>query len=228
MLNIPNFSMGSGDNLNPVVILVNITISFILSYVIATLYKSTHKGLSYSQSFTQTIVIFSVVATGAMMVIGSSLARAFGLAGALSIVRFRTVIKDPKDIAYVFWALVVGMACGTQGYLVAIIATALIIAIIILLSKMNFGSIRKHDYILRYYQDTSLVSSEDIQELLQTYLRSSILLTMNTHEAGRVFEFSYNVHFINEAEQGNLLKELSSRKGISNVYLLKSTSDIDY
>lgn len=221
-------SPGVTEGFNPVIIIINIALSFGLSYIIAVLYKMTHKGLSYSQSFTQTLVVFSVVATAAMMVIGSSLARAFGLAGALSIVRFRTVIKDPKDIAYVFWALVIGLACGTHAYPVAIIGTTLVSAIVILLNKINFGSIRKHDYILRYYQDTETVNNEDVQELLRTYLKSCILLTMNTHEAGKVFEFSYNVHFINESEQNNLLKDLSSLKGISNVYLLKATSDIDY
>lgn len=221
-------SVGLAEGFNPLIISVNIVLSFGLGYLIATLYKSTHKGLSYSQAFTQTIVIFSVIATAAMMVIGSSLARAFGMAGALSIIRFRTVIKDPKDIAYVFWALVVGMACGTKAYIVAIIATALICLIIILLSKMDFGSIRKHDYILRYYHNTELIANDDVQGVLQTYFKSAILLTMNAHENGKVLEYSYNVHFINESEKDNFLKELSSQKGISNVYLLRATSDIDY
>jgi len=219
---------GTGDIFNPLVIIIGIILSFGLSYFIATLYKQTHKGLSYSQSFTHTLIIFSVVATAAMLVIGSSLARAFGLAGALSIVRFRTVLKDPKDIAYVFWSLVVGMACGTHAYLVAIIVTILVALIIMLLSKINFGSIRKHDYILRYYQNTEGISKEEVQELLQTYLKSCMLLTMNTHEKGKIFEFSYNVYFINDSEQDNFLKELSALKGISNVHLLKATGDVDY
>lgn len=221
-------SAGLGEGFNPIIIIVNILLSFILSYIIATLYKATHKGLSYSQGFTQTVVIFSVIATAAMMVIGSSLARAFGMAGALSIIRFRTVIKDPKDIAYVFWALVVGMACGTKAYMIAIIATALICLIVFLLSKIDFGSIRKHDYVLRYYQHTELINGDDVQEIIQTYFKSTILLTMNAHENGKVLEYSYNVHFINELEKDDFLKKLSSLKGISNVYLLRATSDIDY
>jgi hypothetical protein len=221
-------SSGAGDGFNPIIIMVNIGLSFGLSYFIAVLYKATHKGLSYSQSFTQTLVVFSIVATAAMMVIGNSLARAFGLAGALSIIRFRTVIKEPKDIAYLFWVLVIGLACGTQGYPVAITATILVSIVVLLLDKTNFGSIRKHDYILRYYIDNEITNNEDVQELLQTYFKSCILMVINSHEGGRVLEFSYNVQFIKESEQSNLLKDLSSLKGVSNIHLLKATSDIEY
>lgn len=222
------FSVGSGGGLNPVAIAINVILSFLLGYFIAQLYKATHKGLSYSQAFTQTLVILPIISTAAMMVIGSNLARAFGLAGALSIIRFRTVVKDPKDIGYVFWSLVIGMACGTQGYMVAIIATVLLSLVILILFKLNFGSIRKHDYILRYNLNTQIAENDEIYGVLETYFKSCVLLTMNAHEAGNVLEFSYNVHFINEAEQYNLLKELSAFKGVSNVYLLKASSDVDY
>jgi uncharacterized membrane protein YhiD involved in acid resistance len=221
-------SFGTTEGFNPLLIIISILLAFGLSYIIALLYKYTHKGMSYSQSFTQTLVILSVISAAAMMVIGSSLARAFGLAGALSIVRFRTVVKDSKDIAYVFWSLVVGMACGTQGYLVGIIGTSLVAVTVLILHRSNFGSIRKHDYILRYYQDIKAVTNEQVQDILQTFFKSCVLLTMNTHESGKVFEFSYNIQFINEAEQENLLKELSALKGISNVYLLRATNDVDY
>src|SRR3989338_3268747 len=214
-----------GDNL--VSIAMNISLSFVLGLLIATVYKKTHKGVSYSQSFTQTLLILTVISTSAMMVIGSSLAKAFGMAGALSIIRFRTVVKDPKDIGFVFLALVIGMACGTQGYLIAITTAALLTIIIISLTKVNFGSIKKHNFVLRYYQQMNLISNEEVHDLLRTYLKSCVLLSMLSHESGKTFEFSYNVDFISKNEQNDLLKELSARKGISNVYLLNASNDIE-
>jgi len=217
-----------GGGFSPMLTVVSLVLSFFLSFIIASLYKMTHKGLSYSQSFTHTLIILSVAAAAAMMVIGSSLARAFGLAGALSIIRFRTVVKDTKDIAFVFWVLVVGMACGTQGHALAVFVTLIIGIIVFILYRIDFGSIRKHDYILRYHQNIDLISNDDIQNVLQTYLKSIILLTMNSHEEGKVFEFSYNIQLINETEQNNMLKALSSLKGVIHVYLLKATSDVNY
>ena len=91
----------------PPEIITNLVLSFILGVVISVTYKKTHKGLSYSQSFMITNIFICVIVAMVIMIIGNNLARAFALVGALSIVRFRTVIKDTKDIAFIFghWLL---------------------------------------------------------------------------------------------------------------------------
>ena len=90
---------------DPVTVVLNMALACILGLVISVIYKTTHKGLSYSQSFMLTVIFVTIIVSMVMMVIGNSLARAFALVGALSIIRFRTVIKDTKDTAYVFIAL---------------------------------------------------------------------------------------------------------------------------
>ena len=115
------------DNINqyipiiydPVTIVSNMALACVLGLIVSVVYKTTHKGLSYSQSFMLTIIFVTVVVSMVMMVIGNSLARAFALVGALSIIRFRTVIKDTKDTAYIFIALASGMAAGTSSYFLA-------------------------------------------------------------------------------------------------------------
>jgi len=213
---------------NITIVTVNILLSFILGYSIAYLYKFTHKGLSYSQSFTYSLVILSTIACVAIMVVGNSLARAFGLAGALTIIRFRTVLKDPKDIAFIFWSLVIGIACGTKAYPIAIIGTGLISLIILLLSKANFGSIRKHDYILRFNRNIKKLGDDVIQRIFEKYLKSCILQVMVAHKKGEVFEFSYNVHFFDKNQQHQLVQELSQLDGIERVHILTASNDIDY
>ena len=94
-------------------ILINIVLGFVLGIVISYVYKKTHKGLSYSQSFMLTLVFVTIIVSAVMMIIGNNLARAFALVGALSIIRFRTVVKDTKDTAYVFLAL----ACNGGWYI---------------------------------------------------------------------------------------------------------------
>ena len=89
---------------HPNEILINLVLSFILGVLISLIYKKTHKGLSYSQSFMVTNIFVAVIVCMVIMIIGNSLARAFALVGALSIIRFRTVVKDTKDTAYIFWS----------------------------------------------------------------------------------------------------------------------------
>ena len=95
-------------------IVINIVVGLVIGIMLSVVYRFTHSGLSYSQSFAQTIVFVTMIVALVMMVIGGSLARAFALVGALSIIRFRTVLKDTKDMSFIFSALALGMAAGTS------------------------------------------------------------------------------------------------------------------
>ena len=122
---------------SPSEVIINICLAFLLGMFISFIYKSTHKGLSYSQSFMLTLVYVTIIVSIVMMLIGNNLARAFALVGALSIIRFRTVVKDTKDTAYVFLSLAAGMACGTGSYFIAL-ASSLIITIV---AYCNFSEV---------------------------------------------------------------------------------------
>ena len=100
-------------------VLIVLSLSFILNMVIAVVYQKTHKGVSYSQSYVHTLVMMGVTISAIMLIIGSNIARAFTLVGALSIVRFRNAIKETRDVGFIFLTMAVGMACGTRFYLTA-------------------------------------------------------------------------------------------------------------
>ena len=131
-------------------IIFNLIISFFYGLLISYVYKKTHKGMSYSQSFMITNIFLSVIVCMVIMVIGNSISRAFALVGALSIIRFRTVIKDTKDIVYIFWSLAAGMACGTGSYFLALASAVLITIIAYILFRTNYGSIYKSEFILQF------------------------------------------------------------------------------
>ena len=116
----------------------------IISYV----YKITHKGLSYSQSFILTIVFVTVIVSMVIMVIENN-CKSFALVGALSIIRFRTVVKDTKDTAFYFLGLAAGLACGTSNYFIALSGTLIIALIIFVLHLTNFGTLYKSEFILK-------------------------------------------------------------------------------
>ena len=135
---------------HPSEILINLVLSFILGVLISLIYKKTHKGLSYSQSFMVTLIFVGVVVAMVMMIIGNNLARAFALVGALSIIRFRTVVKDTKDMGYIFMSLAAGMAAGTSSYFLAVAGTIVLMAIALVLHISNYGSLYKSEFILRF------------------------------------------------------------------------------
>ena len=131
----------------PSEILINLLLAFVLGVAISLIYKKTHKGLSYSQSFMITNIFVAVIVCMVIMIIGNSLARAFALVGALSIIRFRTVVKDTKDTAYIFWSLAAGMAAGTGSYFLAVAGSVIISGIALIVFYTNFGSIIKSEFI---------------------------------------------------------------------------------
>lgn len=111
-------------------VILTIVLSFVLALLIGYVYQQTHRGVAYSQSYVQTVVLMAMVVGIIMLVIGSNIARAFTLVGALSIVRFRNAVKETRDVGYIFFAMAIGMACGTRFYLLAVIATVAICALL--------------------------------------------------------------------------------------------------
>ncbi len=209
-------------------ILVNLLLSFVLGLIIAWVYKKTHRGLSYSQSFVLTLIMLSVVGSALIMVIGNSLARAFAVFGGFSIVRFRSAIKDTKDIAYVFFSLVMGMGVGTQNYLIAIIGTFFVCLLIIFLSKYNFGSIKKYQYILNFVYVKKKNLEENYLPLFEEYIEDKELLNVTSPEDKKFLELSYNIKFFDDRQLIEFVNKLKKTSGVKRVDLLSSKGDVEY
>lgn len=133
---------------NAAVVIMNILFVLVLELAIVWVYKRTHRGLSFSQSFITTIVLMGLISSIIMMVITENIVGAFALLGAFSLIRFRTIVKETRDIAFIFFALAVGVAGGTNNYTVAFIGTVLMLIIILALDKFNFGTAAKGGHML--------------------------------------------------------------------------------
>ena len=131
--------LAAAQNFTTLDVVLNLILAFILGLVVSFVYRLTNRHRALSQSFVLTLMILSMVVALVMMVIGNSIARAFSLVGALSIIRFRTVVKDNRDIAFVFFALAAGMAAGIGNYPIAIFGVATISLILLLLDYTQFG-----------------------------------------------------------------------------------------
>ncbi len=131
---------GQGETLSSWEVMFALGLSLMCLTVVCLVYRFTHRTSSYSQSFVQTLVLTGLVTSLIMIVIGSNIARAFSLVGALSIIRFRNAVKETRDVGYIFFAMAIAMACGTRFYMVAILATVAISAVMIVMHLLDFGA----------------------------------------------------------------------------------------
>ena len=213
----------------PQEIIINLILSFVLGLVISIVYKFTHKGLSYSQSFMVTNIFVAVIVCMVIMIIGNSLARAFALVGALSIIRFRTVVKDTKDTAYIFWSLAAGMASGTGSYFLAIAGTIIITSIALILYKTNFGSIIKSEFILQFRTVSNNSETSNLfNKIISKFSKSSTLLSSESSEDGESIKLSFDIILKDEKNQTELLSELSKIKELKEITIIAAKSDVDY
>ena len=149
-----NFLSGfslSSQNLTLPNILLSLGIAFLLGLLIFYVYKKTYRGVLYSHSFNLSLIMLSMVTALIIMCITSAPALSLGMVGALSIVRFRTAVKDPMDTVYMFWAIAVGITVGANFILFSIVGT-LVIAVILLLLSLT-GNTTAHNYLLVVHYD---------------------------------------------------------------------------
>lgn len=205
----------------------NAALATAVGVVVALVYRYTHKGLSYSQSFTQTLVYLTMIVAIVMMVIGSNVASAFALVGALSIIRFRTVVKDTKDTAFVFAALAIGMAAGTSHYFLTLLATGLLIGIALTLYASNFGALYKSEFILRFTFDQSRDSAAYL-EIIKTNAKRSNLLHIEPSGDGQTLKLTYDITLEKDSTPEKLTRALGEVEGTSEVVLIVSKGDVDY
>jgi|TARA_B100001971_G_C18143393_1_gene511651 uncharacterized membrane protein YhiD involved in acid resistance len=227
MLDIFRDSVGSTVDYTPLSIFVNLMMAFALGIIMSLAYKSNHKGLSYSQSLVFSFVLLSIAAACVIMVIGNNLARAFGLVGALSIIRFRTVVKDTKDTAYVFFALAIGLASGTSLYTIAVISTVVFIAVDTILTRTNFASIRKHEYIVRFSFNPQKQTDDAYKDAFERHLVFSHLVDLNVISDDNI-EYSYNMQLKKDTKLNEFVGELNKIEGMSNINIVTSKMDIEY
>jgi uncharacterized membrane protein YhiD involved in acid resistance len=202
-------------------------LSLVLSLVIGWVYRTTHRGVSYSQTYVHTLVIFGMVVAFIMLIVGSNIARAFTLVGALSIVRFRHAVKEARDIAFVFVVMAVGMACGTRFYMLAVFATLGLSAAIMALQKLNLFAkvIRERILIVRLPQGADY--EKTLSGVFRKFLDEFSLISMETVGEAQYQEAIYSVVLRPSAEPSNFLEALRDVNGNNKVSLVLGQQEID-
>lgn len=129
-----NLLYESTTAVSPIDALESMGMALVLGIIVCITYKVTYSGVSYSKKFNISLIMLSLITTMVMNILGSSLALSLGMVGALSIIRFRTAVKDPRDTTYIFWAISIGLGAGSSNYYIVIIGTLFVTAITILAS----------------------------------------------------------------------------------------------
>lgn len=208
-------------------VIINTLIAFVLGFLIATIYRYTYKGYTYSASFVNTLILISMVTGIVIMIIGNNLARAFGLVGAMSIIRFRTAVKDTKDIAFVFFALAAGLAAGAGNHMVGIVSCTLVSLVVIILYFFNYGSIHTRELLLRFWMEPSESETPPYLPIFKKYLKTHTLVNMRSARLGQFIELSFNVKFKEETNHQQLVRELSIIEGLERISLILGESTED-
>ncbi len=191
-------------------------LAFILGQVVAWVYVYTHQGLSYSRAFVQSIILLTIIICLAMMVIGSQIVIAFGLIGALSVIRFRNILKDTRDTAFIFFSLIIGMASGTGAFQLAFLGVFFFTCVLLYLHWTQFGSRNTSDGFLRFNIAAGEMIQEKIMKLLRRHCRRTQLVSQRFQEDGSG-EIAFRLAMRDPNRSDAMIEEMQDISGLSNV-----------
>jgi hypothetical protein len=203
----------------------NLFVSLTCGIVIALVYRFTYRGASYSTSFVNSLVLLSLITTVVILVIGNNLARAFGLVGAMSIIRFRTAVRDVQDIVFIFFSLTIGMAAGVGLNSVAIIGTIFICLIIIMLDTTGFGRPARLKHLLQVSYDGSPEAETEILATLKKYCRRIRLMNLRQLAGSNDVEAFYHLAIRDKKKQEEFIRILRTMPSVSQVNLFFEEED---
>jgi len=212
-------AFGQALNLDLMQIFQSLMLALILGVTVALVYRISVSSKVISPAMLSSLVILSIIGAMVMMVIGNNIARAFSLVGALAIIRFRTRLRSPWDITFVFFSLAVGIACGVFAYRVAVLGTLVISLAVLALYVVPLGGTRGPLHLLRCdiaaYQGTEAA----ILEVLDRYLRKRSLVEARSLRFGETLSYRYKVAMKREDQLEALLRALSDVEGVERVII---------
>jgi uncharacterized membrane protein YhiD involved in acid resistance len=200
----------------------NILVAMSCGFFIAFLYKYTYSGLNYSSAFNVSLIMLTMITAVVIMVIGNNLARAFGMVGAMSIIRFRTAVKDASDIMFIFFALTIGLASGVKLYSIAILGTFFIGFIYYIITKMNFSLPMKREFLMQIISRENDIPDNPFSEIFGKYCGKHKLVNIKTlgeKGSSQLMELSYYVTLKDEAKGALMVSEIKSIHGVEQTNL---------
>ncbi|MBQ9854270.1 MAG: DUF4956 domain-containing protein [Bacilli bacterium] len=198
-------------------VLLVLLIAFLVSLIIFITYKNTYTGVMYNPRFNVSLIMITMITTIVMVVIGSNISVSLGMVGALSIIRFRTAVKDPRDTAFIFWGVVSGLACGTQNYTI-VIAGSIFICLILFIFKKIAVADNKYTIIIR----GTNISIEEVESKLMTVNKDFKCKGKYINKTS--VELIYDTK-IKKKINDEFIEELNSVSGVETINIVASNTD---
>ncbi len=218
-------SADSGIELTLTMAIAGIAVALIFGLVISLTYMATHKH-RYQQSFAVTLTMLPVILTVIIMFVGSNVARAFSLAGTLSIIRFRSAPGDPEDIGYIFFDIAAGLACGVGLFGYGAIFVAVLCLFMMFISKINFAKPKTTAKQLRITIPENLDYEGVFDEVLNKYTSQYTLDRVRTADLGSLYELTYSLDMLKDKNEKEFIDELRCRNGNLNIILSLAVSEV--
>jgi hypothetical protein len=203
-------------------------VAFMLGALISITYMKTCNKNAYSQNFSLTLIIIPTVIAIIILLIGSNVARAFSLAGAFSIIKFRSAPGDPKDIAYVLFTMAAGLACGVGFFGYAVLFTVFLCLLMFTLNVFNFGAKKNSQKLLKITIPEDLDYEGAFDEVFAQFTTAFELKKIRTTDLGSLYELVYTVTMENSVKQKDFIDALRCRNGNLNITLSMAADTAEY
>jgi len=199
-------------------LVLGLLLALIGGHLLAWIYMVTHSGLSYSSSFTRSLVVMPVAVSLVMNVVANNLIVAFGMMAVFAIVRFRNLLRDTLDTTYILLVLVLGMATGSQKFTTAIVGLGITVLVLLYLWVTSFGTRRRFDLALHLQLDTTANNLTSLEAFLRRYTRKfNLTAKQPTTEQPSVISLSYLLLLRDPARREELIAELRALPGVTAV-----------
>ncbi len=215
------------DNITLLDVATALGLSFVLSLIVCWVYRYTHRGVSYSQQYVHTLVLMGTVVSLIMLIIGSNVARAFALVGALSIIRFRNAMKETRDVGFIFLVMALGMAVGTRFYLLAVFAAVALGAMVIVLARFDMFAKEVTERILRVRFPADRNYEEAFEEPFRRYLDEHRVISLETVRGGSLQELICSVVLKKGTTPSALLEAIRAHNDNNKVTLVIGQQEVD-
>lgn len=199
-------------------VLLVLLVAFLVSLIIYLAYKNTYTGVLYNPRFNVSLIMITMITTMVMVVIGSNISVSLGMVGALSIIRFRTAVKDPRDTAFIFWCVVSGLACGTQNYTIVIVGSVFICLILFLFKKFTTKN-NKYVLIIKGKSFDLKEVEKTLDKKLKDYICKGKYISVNG------MEIIYDVKIKDSKISDNIIVSLSNVSGVNTINIVSSNTD---
>src|SRR3989344_2831198 len=209
-------------------IFYSLLFAFILGLLIAYVYKKTSRSVSYSHSFVNSLVLILPVIALIIIFISNSIPRAIGLFGAFSVIRFRTAIKDAKDMFFVLWVLATGFIIGVDQIPSAFLSTIVVSGMVYLLKIVNFGQSSDSSYILACILEGSKTSMSDVSESLEKYVVKQDILNIQTTKDEKQTELTMSLILKKQADLNQMVSGLKKNNGLKALNINPSKFNLEY